>query len=133
MDPPEVVVGELDRSGCLERHDPAALRVDAREHALDRPVLAGRVQALEHEQHRASAFGREPGVLQSEGLDPVREAVEPFLLVEAARTGVRFPLIQPRGGSGRDAELAEELRLHSGILPALGIGEVVQQTIGRGG
>jgi hypothetical protein len=38
---PEVVVGELRGGWLFEGDDPAALRIDAREDALDGPVLAG--------------------------------------------------------------------------------------------
>jgi hypothetical protein len=50
MDPPEVVVDELDARRRLERVDPAALWVHAPEDMADRAVLAGGVESLKHEQ-----------------------------------------------------------------------------------
>src|SRR4051812_2652436 len=47
---PEVIVRELGRRRDFERGDPAALWVNAGEDVLDRPVLAGGVDALEDEQ-----------------------------------------------------------------------------------
>src|SRR4029450_11996955 len=70
---PEVVVCELGRGRLLERDDPAALWIDAREDALDRPVLAGGVEALQDEQQAALGLGVEPVVEQRELVDELRE------------------------------------------------------------
>jgi hypothetical protein len=53
VDPPQVVVRELLRCRHLERGDNAALRVERLHHLLDGAVLARRVDALEHDQHRS--------------------------------------------------------------------------------
>ena len=49
VEAPEVVVCELGRRRFLERDDPAALGVDPGQDTLDRPVLAGGVEALQHQ------------------------------------------------------------------------------------
>ena len=53
-------VTELLRRWDLERRDRAALRVERLHHLGDRPVLAGRVDALEDDQDRTLRFRPEP-------------------------------------------------------------------------
>ena len=53
VDAPQVVVGELLGRRDLERGDRAALRVERLHHLVDRAVLAGGIDPLEHDEHRA--------------------------------------------------------------------------------
>ena len=104
MDAPEEVVRGLGRRRHLERLHVAALRIEAGEHAPDRAVLARRVEALQHEQHRAGALGVEP---------PVQDA-EPI----GQRGQLRLGPALRRCRAGRRSDAAGEIRLRSGLDPA---------------
>src|SRR6476469_11053155 len=82
MDPPEVVVCELRRGRRLERRDPAALRVQAREDGPDDTVLARRVESLENDQQTARPLGVEPLLQPFETLVQRLEQLVPLILVE---------------------------------------------------
>jgi hypothetical protein len=77
VDPPQEVVAELLRGRDLERRDRTALRIECLHHLGDRPVLAGGVDPLEHDEDRM--FALRPHC--------VLEAPEPLHLME--RRGCR--------------------------------------------
>ncbi len=52
----------------LERMHLAALRIDARHDVLDDAILAGRIHALQHDQHRPVVVGIEPFLQLGEAL-----------------------------------------------------------------
>jgi hypothetical protein len=112
VDAPKVVVRELGRVRFLERHDPAALRVDPREDALDRPVLAGGVEALEHQQETALVLGVEPVVQEGQLLYEHRELFSRRGLSGEPGMVVRLTLAQGR----RSARLDHQLREHTATL-----------------
>jgi hypothetical protein len=56
---PQEIVGELGRRGLLERRNEYALGIDATHDVLDRPILAGGIEALQHDQERVSTFSVE--------------------------------------------------------------------------
>jgi hypothetical protein len=59
VDSPEEVVRLLQRGGRLEGRDDAALRIDAAHDVPNGPVLAGRIDPLQHYQDCAAPLGVE--------------------------------------------------------------------------
>jgi hypothetical protein len=96
----------------LERDDPAALRVHAREDALDRSVLARGVEALEDQQKAPLGFGVEPVVKDRELVDQLRQLFLSLGLSGQAGVIVRLSFAQAR----RRARLDHQLREHSATL-----------------
>ena len=103
VDAPEEVVRELGRRRRLERLDVAALRIQTGEHAPDRAVLARRVEALQHEQHRAGALGVEAPLQHAQPIGEPGQLLLGLALFDAE------PVV------GRPAR---EIRLGSGLDPA---------------
>src|SRR5213592_557596 len=98
---PEEVVRGLLLGRHLEGDDLAAARVDAVHDVLDGAVLARRVHALEHDQHRVAAFGVEYVLELREPRD-----VAPELGARRALVGVLAGVggvdpIEPDAGAGR--------------------------------
>ena len=60
VDPPEVVVRELDRVRDTEPNDAATQRVESPHDMRDRAVLAGRVDALQDDQHTMPMLRPQP-------------------------------------------------------------------------
>src|ERR1700730_2009614 len=54
VDPPQEMVGKLLSAGRLEVMDFTAQRIYAGHHVLDDAVLARRIHALKHDEHRPS-------------------------------------------------------------------------------
>src|SRR5947209_17208692 len=104
---------ELVDGLLLERIDLAALRIDALENALDRAVLAGRIHALEDQQHRPAVLGEE---LFLEIVQPLAVGIEDLLRLVLVEAALRVRLVRSEvelGGAveteGR-AEGLEQLR-----------------------
>ena len=72
MDPPQVVVGELLGARHLERGHRAALRVERLHDLVDRAVLAGGIDALEHDEHGALGLRPEPVLELGQSLELAR-------------------------------------------------------------
>ena len=72
VNPPQEVVTRFLGRGDLDRPDPAALRVEDREHVPNQAVLAGGVHALEDDQRGSLCFGEEPVLLRVNALQVVR-------------------------------------------------------------
>ena len=90
----------------LERVDLAALRIHSRHHVLDRAVLAGGVDGLEHEQQR-------PAILRVEAILQVGDRVgaEPERL---ERTGL-VSGVQAAAVAGIDVLQAEALAVFDAV------------------
>jgi hypothetical protein len=73
-------VRNLERSGLFEGCHRNALGVDPAHDVLDRPILAGSIEALEDYEHRALAFC----------VEPVLKLREPLDVGCAPRPGLRF-------------------------------------------
>src|ERR1700730_13390835 len=86
---PEEVVIELLGGGLLEVMDVHAFGVETTHDMLDRAVLAGRVEALEDEQHPDGALGRESVLVVGKKADALGKP----------GTGLRLAA-QPVGGAG---------------------------------
>src|SRR5581483_2936634 len=105
MDAPEVVVREIDGRRLLERDDPAALRVHAREDAPDRAVLPRRVEPLQDEEHAALRLRVQAVVQHRELLDELREPLLALGLVAEPGAVAGIPLVEPRLRAGLDSQL----------------------------
>ena len=68
---PEEVVVELLRRGHLEAVHRDTLRVHAAHHVADRPVLAGRIQRLQHHQHPPRILSRQPSLVLGQQPHPL--------------------------------------------------------------
>ena len=108
VDAPQVVVGELDRGRRLERGDPDALWVQAREHLPDRPVLPRRVHSLEDEQHATAGLCPETVVQRPELVDERLDDAGRLGLVAEAQPVRGIPMGEP----GRAARLDDQLLDH---------------------
>ena len=64
MNPPQIVMGPLNLGRNAERLHRHAQRPARIEHGAHRAILAGTVNALQHDQQRPLAFGKKP-VLQA--------------------------------------------------------------------
>ena len=85
---PEEIMCEFLVARRLERMDLAALRIDGAHHVLDDAVLAGRVHALQHDQHRPAAVRVEPLLQFTQPLDVLRQHRLAALLVMSDAAGV---------------------------------------------
>jgi len=65
--------GRAPRRRLLECLDPTALGIDTRHDVLDRPVFAGRVHRLEHDQERVRAVRPEQLLCCGEFVDELSE------------------------------------------------------------
>jgi hypothetical protein len=106
---PQEVVVELLRGRRLEGEHLAALRVDARHHVLDRPVLAGGVHRLEDQEHAPLVLRVEPVLQLGQELDASPEVLDGLLLrLDPARV-VRVEVAEAEALAVRDAERLDEL------------------------
>ena len=103
-DPPQEVVAAFLGSRRAERGDAHPLRIHLTHDVADRASLAGRVEALQHEQH-AACTARAPL-----GEQPFLEIGEPRgqLLLRLPRR--RLAALEPRGGTRVDATQVDRAR-----------------------
>ena len=82
---PQVVVVELLRRRNLEAAHGDTLWVHAAHHVADRPVLARRVERLQHDQHAPRVLGGQAGLILGEQAHPLFEQRDALLLLLYAR------------------------------------------------
>ena len=97
----------------LEALDPNPARVHRRHEVADRPVLPGRVEALQDDDDAVRVLGCEPPLVLAEQVEPLLAQGGPALLVEAARRARIEVAVQPDPPPGGDAERLDQL-LESG-------------------
>ena len=101
---PEEVVVELLGRGHLEAVHRDALGVHAAHHVADRPVLAGRVERLQHHQHPPRVLRRQPSLVFGE---------QPHALLEQRAT----LLLLLHAPLERGVEVLGERHLRAGLDP----------------
>ena len=78
---PHEVVIQLLGGRDLEAVDPDALRVDAAHHVPDRPVLAGAVQRLQHDEDPPAVLSGQTRLVDAQQLDSLLEQRHALLLL----------------------------------------------------
>ncbi len=110
----------------LERVDLAALRIHSRHHVLDRAVLAGGVDGLEHEQQRPAILRVEAILQLGDRVDAVLERLERTGLVSGVQAAAvaRIDVLQAEALAVLDAVRTRETPglfdevAHDGMAPA---------------
>ena len=80
----------------LERRHLAALRVQPGHDVADRAVLARRINALQHDEHRTLLFGVEPELQVRESLDVLLQRLFRLGLVPVTGRGVGIAALEFR-------------------------------------
>ncbi len=106
--PPQVVVGQLVAARDLEAGDRAPLRVEGLHHLVDRPVLAGGIDALEDHEHRVLRLGPEPVLQLAEPHELLRGRLGRRGLVAPVGSG-GVELLEVDAGAGSDAQRVSQV------------------------
>ncbi len=120
---PQVIVGELDLGRDLERGHCAAHRVERAHQVAHRPVLAGGVDALEHDQDRVLLLRPEPVLEAGQPIEALLEltgrrrflaAVGPAR-IDGGQADLRAGLHLQELTQGRGSGRAHSLDLERGV------------------